>query len=201
MARKKCGNGEDHVEGWYDEEAHREKLDPFEVPQAPKKHLKPVNIQINFESLASSPLSLASSIALWNEHQSYEIHSTTEGKRMCKIFSSLSLSSKVRNASVLNQSWPDLWRYWKKGPRIRMGPFFQYFCACATFTSLSLSSGAMQMFIYHLYLTRVGLISGGIGRRGPESGWAPGGGAGGRGGSVLRVRRSKLEIRRRRKIG
>ena len=39
----------------------------------------------------------------------------------------------------------------------------------------------------YLYLTSVGLISGGIGRRGPESGCAPGGGAGGRGGSALMV--------------
>ena len=39
----------------------------------------------------------------------------------------------------------------------------------------------------YLYLTSVGLISGGIGRRGPESGCAPGGGAGGRGGRALMV--------------
>ena len=41
----------------------------------------------------------------------------------------------------------------------------------------------------NLYLTKVGLISGGIGSRGPESGWAPGGGAGGRGGKALMVRK------------
>ena len=39
----------------------------------------------------------------------------------------------------------------------------------------------------YLYLTSVGLISVGIGRRGPESGCAPGGGAGGRGGRALMV--------------
>ena len=41
----------------------------------------------------------------------------------------------------------------------------------------------------NLYLTKVGLISGGIGSRGPESGWAPGGGAGGKGGRTLMVRK------------
>ena len=41
----------------------------------------------------------------------------------------------------------------------------------------------------NLYLTKVGLISGGIGSRGPESGWAPGGGAGGKGGKALMVRK------------
>ena len=42
---------------------------------------------------------------------------------------------------------------------------------------------------FNLYLTKVGLISGGIGSRGPESGWAPGGGAGGKGGKALMVRK------------
>ena len=50
------------------------------------------------------------------------------------------------------------------------------------------------LIISNLYLTRVGLISGGIGRRGPESGWAPGGGAGGKGGSILKVRRREFGI-------
>ena len=105
---------------WKDEKlnmkkAHREKLDAFEVPQAPKKHLKPVDIHffLNHSHHHLKLLVFRISISiLWYSVRDILIWncvgSTPEKHHNTKIFTRLRL---------LYKCWP--WQYWKYRLKIK----------------------------------------------------------------------------------